>query len=90
MDKNLYKVGLLTLLSLGSLSACRDTINELRDGSVVKEKQNQSNLDHYIEQEFTKPYNIEVYYRYKEAEISRNWVTSPARESNSIQFINVM
>ena len=90
MNNNLYKDCLLALLAFGGLTACRDTMNELRDGSVVKEKQNQSDLDHYIEQEFTKPYNIEVYYRYKESEISRNWVTSPARESNSIQFINVM
>ena len=58
MNNNLYKACLLALLGLGGLTACQDTMNELRDESVVKEKQNQSNLDRYIEQEFTKPYNI--------------------------------
>ena len=46
MNNNLYKACLLALLALGGLTACRDTMNELRDGSVVKEKQNQSDLDH--------------------------------------------
>jgi len=61
MDKNLYKACLLMLLALGSLSACRDTMNELKDESVVKEKQNYSDLDRYIEQElesFEEEYSI--------------------------------
>lgn len=87
------------------LWACDDPANELREESVLRSSATSSasqgntnniggsarpSLDRYIEQEVSKPYNIEIHYRYNEAEIDRSWVASPARISNSLQFVNVL
>lgn len=90
MKRYIYRASLLILLSWGVVSSCKDSANELHSDSVLRASNNRTALDKYIEQEVTKPYNIEIYYRYKEAEIDRSWVTSPASEKNSLQFVNVM
>lgn len=77
-------------LGLGLFASCRQVDDELSSTSVLRSSSRQTDLDRYIEQEITKPYNIELYYRYREFEIDRSWVTSPAPEANSLQFANVL
>lgn len=90
MMHRLSKLGLClsAALLLPALSCQRNDL-PLRETSVVSAIA-QTDLDRYVEQAVTSPYNIEVSYRYKEYEIDRSWVTIPARTSNSLQFVNVL
>ena len=75
------------LIALGS---CRQVDDEISSTSVLNPPARRTAMDEYIEHEITSPYNIQIYYRYTESEIGRNWVTSPANEYNSLQFVNVL
>lgn len=88
LPRLLLGLGLTALL--GTLPSCRQSQDDLSSTSVLRSSAKQTDLDKYIEQEITKPYNIELYYRYREFEIDRSWVTSPAPEGNSLQFANVL
>lgn len=85
----LLPTGLLTL-TLALAAGCRQTDEPVCPVSVLRSSTKTTDLDKYIDQEITKPYNIELYYRYRESEIDRSWVTSPAPEGNSLQFANVL
>ena len=70
--------------------SCRKVDADISSTSVLNASANRTAMDEYIEREVTSPYNIQIYYRYTESEIGRNWVTSPANEYNSLQFVNVL
>ena len=89
IPRRLRQLSLIALASL-ALSACKGADSDLSKESVVRTPEHQSELDKYIEEQFSRPYNIEVLYRYREYEIGRGWVTSPARAENSLQFVNVL
>ncbi|WP_455516402.1 substrate import-associated zinc metallohydrolase lipoprotein [Porphyromonas sp.] len=73
-----------------TLGSCRQVDDEISCTSVLNPPARRTAMDEYIEREITSPYNIQIYYRYTESEIGRNWVTSPANEYNSLQFVNVL
>ena len=85
-NASLWALGSL-LMALGS---CRKVDADITSGSVLSPASSRTAMDEYIEREITSPYNIQIYYRYTESEIGRNWVTSPANEQNSLQFVNVL
>ena len=73
-----------------ALSGCRQVDDDISSVSVVKPAYRRTAMDEYIEREITAPYDLQIYYRYTESEIGRNWVTVPANEENSLQFVNVL
>ena len=90
MNTTLRKASLWALASLVmALGSCRQVDADITSTSVLQPSAHRTAMDEYIEREITSPYNIQIYYRYTESEIGRNWVTSPANEYNSLQFVNV-
>ncbi|EGD33175.1 substrate import-associated zinc metallohydrolase lipoprotein [Capnocytophaga sp. oral taxon 338] len=49
----------------------------------------QNDLDKYIEQNFTKPYSIDIIYRFLEREIYRAYTFAPTRYEKAVEFVNV-
>ncbi len=91
MNMTLRKASLWALAALTmALGSCRKVDADISSTSVLNASANRTVMDEYIEREVTSPYNIQIYYRYTESEIGRNWVTSPANEYNSLQFVNVL
>ena len=91
MNMTLRKASLWALAALTmALGSCRKVDADISSTSVLNASTNRTAMDEYIEREVTSPYNIQIYYRYTESEIGRNWVTSPANEYNSLQFVNVL
>ena len=91
MNTTLRKASLWALASLVmGLGSCRQVDADITSTSVLQPSAHRTAMDEYIEREITSPYNIQIYYRYTESEIGRNWVTSPANEYNSLQFVNVL
>ena len=91
MNTTLRKASLWALASLVmALGSCRQVDADITSTSVLQPSAHRTAMDEYIEREITSPYNIQIYYRYTESEIGRNWVTSPANEYNSLQFVNVL
>ena len=91
MNTTLRKASLWALASLVmGLGSCRQVDADITSTSVLQPSAHRTAMDEYIEREITSPYNIQIYYRYTESEIGRNWVTSPADEYNSLQFVNVL
>ncbi len=91
MNMTLRKASLWALAALTmALGSCRKVDADISSTSVLNASANRTAMDEYIEREVTSPYNIQIYYRYTESEIGRNWVTSPANEYNSLQFVNVL
>ena len=91
MNMTLRKASLWALASLVmGLGSCRQVDADITSTSVLQPSAHRTAMDEYIEREITSPYNIQIYYRYTESEIGRNWVTSPANEYNSLQFVNVL
>lgn len=74
----LRKASLWALAALTmALGSCRKVDADISSTSVLNASANRTAMDEYIEREVTSPYNIQIYYRYTESEIGRNWVTSP-------------
>ena len=46
-------------------------------------------LDTYIQERFTKPYNIRILYRFVEKETTRSWVLTPTKYDKAVQFASV-
>ena len=91
MNTTLRKASLWALASLVmGLGSYRQVDADITSTSVLQPSAHRTAMDEYIEREITSPYNIQIYYRYTESEIGRNWVTSPANEYNSLQFVNVL
>ena len=91
MNTTLRKASLWALASLlMALGSCRQVDADITSTSVLQPSAHRTAMDEYIEREIISPYNIQIYYRYTESEIGRNWVTSPANEYNSLQFVNVL
>ena len=91
MNTTLRKASLWALASLVmGLGSCRQVDADITSTSVLQPSAHRTAMDEYIEREIISPYNIQIYYRYTESEIGRNWVTSPANEYNSLQFVNVL
>ena len=91
MNTTLKKASLWALASLVmALGSCRQVDADITSTSVLQPSAHRTAMDEYIEREITSPYNIQIYYRYTESEIGRNWVTSPANEYNSLQFVHVL
>ena len=91
MNTTLRKASLWALASLVmGFGSCRQVDADITSTSVLQPSAHRTAMDEYIEREITSPYNIQIYYRYTESEIGRNWVTSPANEYNSLQFVNVL
>ena len=49
----------------------------------------QNPLDKYIEKNFSKPYGIDILYRFLEREIYRSYTMAPTRYEKAVEFINV-
>nr|WP_311451410.1 putative zinc-binding metallopeptidase [uncultured Porphyromonas sp.] len=62
IPRRLRQLSLIALASL-ALSACKGADSDLSKESVVRTPEHQSELDKYIEEQFSRPYNIEVLYR---------------------------
>ena len=56
------------------------------DGKVINP---QNPLDKYIEKNFSKPYGIDILYRFLEREIYRSYTMAPTRYEKAVEFINV-
>ena len=49
----------------------------------------QNPLDKYIENNFSKPYSIDILYRFLEREIYRSYTFAPTRYEKAVEFVNV-
>ena len=73
-----------------------DNDDKLADESVIigsgEESQNltpQNDLDKYLDENFAKPYNIQILYRFLEREISRIYTYTPTKYDKAIEFANI-
>lgn len=89
MNKYLYSLLLLSLC----LGACQEK-DPLKDESVIPsiehELANRTELDNYIEEHFTKPYNVNLIYRYVDREVSREWTFAPITYDKSVEFATLI
>ncbi len=88
MKKLIY----LPLLSL-VLWSCGE-FDEISEKSVLPdvsvEEARRTPLDHYIEEHFTKPYNVDLIYRYAENEVPVEWKFVPATYDKSLEFASLV
>lgn len=75
------------------LSACGEA-DKLRSESVIpsieSELSTRTELDTYIEEHFTKPYNVDLLYRYVDREVSREWSFVPITYEKSVEFATLI
>lgn len=71
------------------INTSESTITSENGGSSGTVINPQTPLDQYIEKNFTKPYGIEILYRFLEREVYRSYTMTPTRYEKSIEFINV-
>ncbi len=71
------------------INTSESTITSENGGSSGTVINPQNPLDQYIEKNFTKPYGIEILYRFLEREVYRSYTMTPTRYEKSIEFINV-
>ena len=71
------------------INTSESTITSENGGSSGMVINPQTPLDQYIEKNFTKPYGIEILYRFVEKEVERSYTMTPTRYEKSIEFINV-
>ena len=89
------KICIIPFLALFLFSCQKD--NPDKDNSVVQlttkeQAKNQSELDRYINQKLTIPYNVNINYRYPENDINRNQFTyvTPPSTQKALEMVNLI
>ena len=88
----LYLPLLLTLLYVGCSKDTPDKSQSVVQLSSPEEIKNRTELDRYIIEKFTQPYNVNIVYRFSENNISRNmfrYVAPPSAEK-ALQMANFL
>ena len=91
MKKIYYILIILPLLFL-SCGKDNDTSSEsgiLSQGGDEQSLNPQNALDRYIEKTLSKPYNIDIVYRFLEREIYRSYTFAPTQYEKAVEFVNV-
>lgn len=89
MKRYLYPLFVFSLVA----SSCQEK-DPIKSESVIpsieRELANRTELDTYIEEHFTKPYNVDLIYRYVDREVSREWTFVPISYDKSVEFATLI
>ncbi|MBV7440252.1 hypothetical protein KRX57_02350 [Weeksellaceae bacterium TAE3-ERU29] len=86
--KTLYKITLIALTF--TLITCNNN-DEIRDESVIYvEDTHKSDFDQWLYDTFTKPYNIEVKWKWDDSEIDNSFHVTPPRKEKAEQFMKAL
>ena len=89
------KIGLIFIARLSLVSCQKEKLNEgkkIIELEPPKDQQAESELDRYLFNKFTTPYNVKIVYRYDESAFSRNKLqyVTPMSEKKALEIANLI
>jgi len=88
MMNKLYRLLILSSV-LFSLFSCEKEDSLLDDSVVVLEKETKNELDIWIYENLTVPYNVEVKYKWDDGEVENEYHVTPAKIEKAREFLEV-